>query len=330
MKAFKEIAGQKELVRYLQNAAETGDISHAYLFTGASGSGKKLLAETFAATLLCERGSTEPCMDCASCKKAEAGNHPDILYITHEKAGITVDDIREQVVSTVAVRPYYGPWKIYIMEDAELMGPEAQNALLKSIEEPPAYVVMLLLTASPEMLLPTILSRCVKLSVKPVEDGEVRAYLMEKLQIPDYEADIAVSFAQGSIGRAIEAAGSADFARILQNALRILGESDRMDTEAVTDGVQVITENKQEISEYLDIFQMWFRDVLMMKATRETDHLVFRQEIHRIKDQAQERSYENLEKILAGIEKTRARIKANVNVDLALVLLLLNMRDLQD
>ena len=156
MMGFNNIIGHEEVIRHLKNAIETGKVSHSYIFTGEPGSGKKLLAGTFAATLQCEEQGTEPCQKCDSCKKAMGKNHPDII-----------------------IRPYYSPYKIYIVADADLMTPQAQNALLKTIEEPPKYAVIILLTSNIGGLLPTIQSRCVRLDLKVVNDGLVKKYLME-------------------------------------------------------------------------------------------------------------------------------------------------------
>ena len=136
MAGFNNIIGHEEIIRHLKNAMKTGKVSHSYIFTGRPGSGKKLLATTYAMTLQCEQGGTEPCQKCDSCKKAMGKNHPDIIMVNHEKPGtISIDEIREQVIYDVAVKPYCSPYKIYIIPDAELMTVQAQNALLKTIEE---------------------------------------------------------------------------------------------------------------------------------------------------------------------------------------------------
>lgn len=111
-----------------------------------------------------------------------SGNHPDLIYVTHEKpASIGVDDIREQINDTIQVRPYSSYYKIYIVDEAEKMTVQAQNALLKTIEEPPAYAVILLLTTNQDAFLPTILSRCVQLKLKPLKDSVVKEYLIQSL-----------------------------------------------------------------------------------------------------------------------------------------------------
>ena len=246
----------------------------------------------------------------------------------HEKPGtISIDEIREQVIHDVAVKPYCSQNKIYIIPDAEMMTVQAHNALLKTIEEPPEYAVIMLLTSNADALLPTIQSRCVRLDLKVVDDSLVKQYLMERLHVPDYQAEIDASFAQGSIGIARDAATSEEFSNITQNALKILKNADSMEIYELSDEIKLLSAEKQNIGDYLDIFQFWFRDVLMFKATREIDNLVFKQEINYIKEQASQRSYENLEKILEALEKTKVRLRANVNFELALELLFLTIRE---
>ena len=328
MVGFNNVIGHEEIIRHLQNAIKTGKISHSYIFAGEPGSGKRLLAGIYAMTLQCEAGGENACGKCESCKRAIGKNHPDIIMVKHEKPNtISIDEIREQVVNDVDIKPYSSPHKIYIIPDAEIMTPQAQNALLKTIEEPPEYAVIMLLTSNIDGLLPTIRSRCVRLDLKVVDDGLVKKYLMEHLHIPDYQAEIDASFAHGSIGKAKEAATSQEFADITQKALKILKYADSMEVYELTEAIKNLSSEKQNIDDYLDIFQFWFRDVLMFKATREIDNLVFKQEINYIREQASQRSYENLEKILEALDKTKVRLRANVNTELALELLFLTIRE---
>ena len=328
MLGFNDIIGHEEIIRHLKNAIQTEKVSHSYIFTGDPGSGKKLLAGTYAMTLQCEEGGIEPCGHCDSCKKALGKNHPDIIMVNHEKPGtISIDEIREQVIHDVAIKPYSSPHKVYIIPDAEMMTVQAQNALLKTIEEPPEYAVIMLLTSNVDALLPTIQSRCVRLDLKVVDDSLVKKYLMERLHVPDYQAEIDASYAHGSIGRAKQVATSQEFADMTANALKILKYANSMEVYELTEAIKTLTADKNNINDYLDIFQFWFRDVLMFKATREIDNLVFKQEINFIREQASERSYENIEKILEALEKTKVRLRANVNLELALELLFLTIRE---
>ena len=170
---FQDIIGQEQITGHLQNAIRMGKVSHAYIIQGEAGSGKKMLADIFATTLQCEEGGIEPCGRCQSCKQAISGNHPDIRHVIHEKATIGVDDIRLQLNNDIMVKPYSRPYKVYIIDEAEKMTEQAQNAMLKTIEEPPEYAVILLLTVNAKLLLPTILSRCILLNVRPVARGAI-------------------------------------------------------------------------------------------------------------------------------------------------------------
>lgn len=328
MQGFRDVVGHQEIIEHLQNAISMDKVSHAYLFGGESGSGKKLLASLFAMTLQCEQHGVEPCMECSSCRKAASKNHPDIIHITHEKPNtISIDEIREQLINDVEIRPYESPYKIYIIEEAQKMTLQAQNALLKTIEEPPAYAIILLLADNPDALLPTITSRCVQLNLKPVGTQMVKNYLMERMHIPDYQAEVDASLAQGNIGKAERIAGSPEYAEVMENALKLMRYSDTMQLHEIVEAIRKLTEEKNNIEDYLDIFSVWFRDVLLFKATREVDTLVFKQEINSIRERAKKSSYEGLEKIIDAIGKARVRLKANVNFDLTMELLFLTIKE---
>lgn len=328
MQGFDSIVGHKEIIAHLQNAIRLGKVSHAYILGGESGSGKKHLAMLFAMALQCEKKGTDPCMECPSCKKAVSGNHPDIIRITHEKPNsIGIEEIREQLINDVAIKPYSSPYKIYIVNEAQKMTLQAQNALLKTIEEPPSYAVILLLTDNVDALLPTITSRCVTLSLKPVGDQKVKEYLVSHMHISEYEAQVHASFAQGNIGKALQIAQSEDFAGLCENVLRILKYSNEMELYELVGMIRKMSEEKQNVLEYLELFLLWFRDVLLFKATQEVDGLIFKQELKFIKEQANRCSYEGLEDNIEAIGKAKSRLKANVNFDLVMELLFLTFRE---
>ena len=327
-RGFAGIVGHADIVAHMQTAIRTGKVSHAYILAGEEGSGKRLLSSIFAMTLQCEKHGIEPCQNCPSCKKSLSGNHPDIIYVTHEKIGsIGVEEIREQVVNDVAIRPYESPYKIYVIDEASKMTPQAQNALLKTLEEPPAYAVILLLSDNPDALLPTITSRCVMLHLTPVSDEEMKDYLMTQLHVPDYQAEIEASFAQGNIGRAKMIARTSEFLEMTENAIHQLKRSKDMEVRDMVEMIRDLTEGKENARDYLDIYTMWFRDVLMFKATQEIDDLLFKEEVSAIKERAATSSYEGLEMILEAIRQAEDRLRANVNFDLTMELLFLTMKE---
>lgn len=328
MSGFQDIVGHEQIINHLKSAVKLNKVSHAYIFSGEKGSGKKMLATAFARMLQCEGEGEKPCGTCRSCRQAESGNHPDIIKITHEKPNtVGIEDIREQLVGDIQIKPYQSKYKIYIVPDAEKMTVQAQNALLKTIEEPPAYAVILFLTTNASAFLPTILSRCVVLNMKPVPDEEVRKYLMEHVEVPDYQADIAVAFAQGNIGKAVQLATSEYFNEIKNAAIHLLKNAAKMDISDITAVVKSVSDYKVDIQDYLDVCAIWYRDVLYFKATKDADGLIFKDQIQYIREQTNNCSYEGVELILEALQKAKDRLNANVNFDLTMELLFLTIKE---
>ena len=328
MKGFKDVIGHNDIIQYIQNAVSQDKVSHAYILNGERGSGKKMLADLFAMTLQCEEHTPNPCGECHSCKQAKSGNHPDIIHVKHEKPNtISVDDIRIQVNNDIVIKPYSSPYKIYIIPEADLLSVQAQNALLKTIEEPPAYAVIFLLTENAESLLPTIMSRCVMLKLRNIKTTLIKKYLMEQMQIPDYQADICAAFAQGNMGRAIMLASSEHFNEIKEEALQLLRHINEMEISEIVIAIKKIGTYKLSVNDYLDIIMIWYRDVLIYKATKDVNGIVFADQLKYIKDRANKSSYEGIEIILDSLEKAKARLKANVNFDLVMELLLLTIKE---
>lgn len=328
MADFNDIIGQEQIKEHMQNALAAKKISHAYILNGEKSSGKEFVAKVFAMALQCEQGGGNPCQKCHSCRQALTDNQPDIIKVTHEKPNtISVDDIRAQINNDVAIKPYSSPYKVYIVNEAEKMTPQAQNAILKTLEEPPEYAVILLLTTNVNSLLPTILSRCVVLNMKPVADELVRRFLMEQMQIPDYKAEVCVAFARGNIGKAKSLASSEEFENVKSEALSLLKYIQDMELHEIVAAIKKITDYKLEITDYLDIIAIWYRDVLLFKATSDVNHLIFREEISAIRKVAQRSSYEGIEEIIKALDKAKNRLNANVNFDLTMELLLLTIKE---
>lgn len=334
MVSFQDIIGQEQIKEHLHTALTRNQISHAYVICGERSSGKEYIARLFAMALQCEkRGGTDenvliPCNECHSCRQALSDNQPDIIRVQHEKPNtIGVEDIRTQVNQDIVIKPYSSPYKIYIINEGEKMTPQAQNALLKTLEEPPAYAVILILTTNMEAMLPTILSRCVSLHLKPAPDHEIRKYLMEQLQVPDYKADVCVAFARGNVGKAKALATSEEFDNIKADAVSLLKYIGDMDMSETVEAIKKISEYKFNIDDYLDIIAVWYRDVLLFKATSDANHLIFKEEIQYIRKVADKSSYEGIEDIIKAVESAKARLKANVNFELTMELLLLAIKE---
>lgn len=349
---WSDVVGLTLLTENLQNAIKYNKISHAYLIQGERLSGKRMLADIFARALQCEgdRAPSEyqatlfdletekrdksvkmrPCNQCRSCKQAINKNHPDIIYVTHEKPNvISVDNIRQQVNADIGIKPYSGDYKIYIIDEAEKMNVQAQNALLKTLEEPPGYAVILLLVTRAETMLQTILSRCVVLNIKPVPENLIKQYLMQRVQVPDYRAAVCASFARGNVGRAIELASNKLFDQMKSSVLDLLRHISDMELNQIVSEVKKITEEKFDTNDYLDLCYIWFRDVLLLKASGVSDsqtNLIFKEHLTDVAKAAEYYSYERIEKIIHSIDVARNRIAANVNFDLTMELMFFEMK----
>ena len=328
MAGFDDIIGHEQIIEHLQNAIELKKVSHAYIIYGEKGAGKMLIADAFALTLQCEKQERIPCLKCHSCKQALSGNHPDIIHVSHEKPGtISVEEIRTQLNNDILIKPYSSPKKIYIIDEADKLTVQAQNALLKTIEEPPEYGVVILITNNADALLPTILSRCVVLNIKPVKDSVRKRYLMERLKVPDYKADLSIAFARGNVGKAVALASSENFDMIKKDALDMLKYLEDMEIHEVVAWVKKTADYKLEINDFLDILTVWFRDVLLFKATKDVNMLIFKDQIQEIRKKADHSSYNGLEEIVNAIEKAKVRLNANVNFDLTIELMLLTIKE---
>lgn len=328
MTGFKDIVGQESIISHMKNAIKLNKISHAYIINGEKGMGKKTIAKIFSMTLQCEKGGDEPCMQCHSCKQAISNNHPDIRWITHEKPStIAIDEVREQINNDILIKPYSSKYKIYIVDEAEKLTVQAQNALLKTIEEPPAYGIIMLLTNNKDSFLQTILSRCVALEMRPVASTDIINYLREKEKIPDYQAKMVVNFAGGNLGRAIRLASMEKFNELKDMVIRHLtGICDASVTD-ISGYVKEAATFKDNIAEYIDLMVAWFRDVLIFKASKDINQLIFKEDISLIEKYVIRISYNGINRIFEAADKVVLRLRANVNFDLTIELLLMCIRE---
>lgn len=330
------VVGQEKIKEFIKKTVVRNKVSHAYVICGEKGSGRMELARLFASTLQCKarydgwdiETFNRPCGECQSCKQMTGGNQPDVITLTSEKKTIGVDDIRYQINNTASIKPYAGPYKIYIIPDADKMTEQAQNALLKTIEEPPKYVVIMLLVQNMGILLPTILSRCVELNLRPLSEAVIVDYLMKYMQIPDYVAQTSAIFAQGNIGKAIRYATEGEFMTVKDEVIRSLKSLEGKRPDELMEIVHHIKSENYDIDDYLDIMILWYRDVLLYKAIKDNSSVIFKDETRSIAEEAKIRSYENIERCIKAIDKAKLRLNANVNFDIAIELLLSTLKEI--
>ena len=327
MFSFSEIVGHEQIKEHMQAAIRDKKPFHAYLFQGEEGVGKEALARTFAAGLQCQSESTDkPCKECVSCRQMESGNQPDVIWVTREKASLGVDEIREQLCNTMDIKPFSSPYKIYLVPEAEKMTEAAQNALLKTIEEPPEYGIVILMTSNISALLPTIQSRCLTMEFRPLSTAVVESYVKEHCQVPDYQARASAAFAQGNLGKAMRYAKSEDFIERKDHIISLLRHVEQMDLSEMLAVIKDLGTRKDEVRDYIDLMVLWYRDVLLFKATKDINQLLFQDEASYISREASHRSYEKIEVILQAFEKAKVRLRANVNFDITMELMLLALK----
>ena len=328
MANFSDIIGHEDIVKHFKSSIELSKVSHAYILNGEKGVGKKTLASVVAKSLQCESGEADPCGKCKSCLQAETGNQPDIIWIKHEKPNvISVDEIRTQLVNDIDLKPYSSRYKIYIVPDSQMMNQQAQNALLKTLEEPPEYAIIMLLTNNVDKFLPTILSRCIVLNFKPVEPLHMMEYLVSNIGVDQEKARFCTDFAQGNLGKAVRLAISPDYNEIREDSVRLLRRISDMEMDEIIQAVKNMGKYKLDIADYIDIMTMWFRDILMVKISNSPNKIIFKHEFSTMKKQASRMSYEGIEKILEAIDKLKVRLEANVNFDIAMELMLLTIKE---
>ena len=334
MPGFRDIVGQTHIKNLLMRAVREGTVSHAYLLAGEEKAGKTFIARIFAQALLCERRaeSGEPCGQCPSCKKVMADSHPDVRTVVHEKEGsIRVSEIIEQLVDDAYLTPYAAERKIYIVPDAHLITRDAQNKLLKTLEEPPSYVTILLLATGTDAMLPTIKSRCVPLPLRPVPTRELYAFLREQQGASEYKASLSARFARGNTGKAIAHASDPQFETNARAAMRLIETLRNVTVPETNKQMKAISsENATEREtreEVLNIIRCLLRDLMVYKATGEKEHLILEEQEEYIRDTAATSTFRGLAETAEALRTARTRIEANVSPVYALELFFVKARD---
>jgi len=322
---FEEIRGNTPLVEQLRRSAASGRSSHAYLFLGGAGAGKRLIANTFAKALQCE-GEKRPCDSCKSCHAFNHGNHPDVIYFQPLKNGktYTIEDVREQLLETVDLKPFQYEKKIYIIEKADTLNIQSQNALLKTLEEPPAHAVFLLLAERAEAFLPTILSRVVVMKIRPLSAETIADYLMQAGHLAE-ESHILSAYAQGRIGQALELVEDEGFREMRQD---ILGKLEALPSMSEGEAYLLAKdlEGYKNDLRFLDIMELWYRDLLTAKSLREEGYLIQRDKKDAIFRAAKEPAA-LLAKKAAAARTARMRLAQNANFRLTMEVMLMDLKE---
>lgn len=263
---YNDIKGNEIIIENLKSSVKDNRVSHSYVFDGGSGMGKTMLAKVFAKTLLCEKGGSQPCDECSSCRTFDSGTNPDVIYVTHEKKNITVENIRRQVLEQTVIKPFRYKKKVFIIDDADTMNVQAQNAMLKTLEEPAPYAVFLLLSENLNKFLSTVISRCIVFRLRKIPDRIIKQHLIQCCNASPTDAEYCCAFADGSIGRAVEYYRSDEFTDIRNFAIDLTEKLDSADMTKMYRLLADIEKYKDNILTLLDVMLITYRDALITAA----------------------------------------------------------------
>ncbi|CEK32606.1 DNA polymerase III subunit delta' [[Clostridium] sordellii] len=304
---FNNIIGQSFAKKYIMNSINKDKINHAYLFEGIDGVGKTTFAKEFAKYLL---------------KIEHLENSPDYISIEPQGASIKIAQIRN-LQTDVIIKPH-GDYKIYVINNAEKMTIESQNALLKTLEEPPVYVIIILITNNKNSLLDTIKSRCDTVKFLPIPSIELKKYLEDR-GIEEKKASILSTFSRGSISKALELSDSSDFMIMredIQNYIQIMLEKNVVD---ILELPNKLDKYKDNILEVLDITINYFRDIMMIKENIDKSMIINIDKITYLQNMSKKINYSQVSKIIDIIEETKKKLRSNCNFNLSVQVMALNI-----
>ncbi len=313
--SFANLYGQNGPIDVLKRAVEKRRVPHAFLFYGAEGVGKRTTALVFAKALNCETGGADACDACASCRKIDGDNHPDVIVIEPEGQFIKVADIKE-LQERMRFRPLEGARRVVILDDAERMNITSANSLLKTLEEPSAVNVFILVSSRPHLLPMTILSRCHRLRFNPVPRDVIASFLEREHGLAPDKALILASSSGGSIGRALSL-NREDYIALRDGILDRVARGS-LDPMACLALAGRLAGEKEDILEALDILKSWYRDLLVYRETGNAGALVHHDRVGDIGRLAPAMSGESLLGSFRAIRTAAEAIERNANKPLTL------------
>lgn len=283
---FEKIIGNEKIKNELTNSINLNKYSHSYLFVGTAGIGKKLIAREFAKMILCD-GTPKYCNKCKSCIEFDSLNNPDFKEIVPDDTAIKIDQIRE-MQAKIYESPIISSNKVYIIDDADLMTKEAQNCLLKTLEEPPEFVTLILIGSNETNFLSTIKSRCISLKFDNISSDKIESFLKEQYRIEDIPKSI-IQAANGSIGKAIDLKDKQELYISIDKVINNIENMDLIDTLKSAETIYKSQDEKKDILEYINI-------ILFNKAKQNIKYL----------------------NCINIVEETKKRLKSNSNYNMTI------------
>jgi DNA polymerase-3 subunit delta' len=318
---FTQILGHDRQKDILKRAVASGRLAHAYLFEGPEGIGKRLMALALVSALFCHEKSG--CGNCAACRKVDHHNHPDLHILEADGSSIKIEQVRG-IQKELSFRPLEAPQKACVIDGAEKMNPAAGNALLKTLEEPMGNALLILLTSRPEGVLSTIRSRCQRLPFSRLPREKLKGILLDRLEIGEIQGHILATLSEGSFKKAL----GKDRDLYLERRKTILKSLTSLSGKSVIPLfalAQELAEEKERLQEILEIFQTFYRDLLLFRHGRPENELVNLDLIDKIHRTAAKETTPSLLRKLDAICASRRQLDRNVNRQLAMEVLLMQL-----
>jgi DNA polymerase-3 subunit delta' len=310
---FKDIIGQHKQLTILASALANGRLHHAYLFLGPEGVGKHLVAVALAKALHCSEVQNDFCGSCVNCRRIADGNHPDVRVIEplSGKKEISIQQIRE-LERELNYRSFTGARKIAIIDPATLLNPSSQNALLKTLEEPPQDSLIILIAPNAGGLLPTLRSRCLRLTFAPLTRKEIAGFLQSHDGVNGDDAEFIAALGMGSIGAAL----ALDKTELIEKRkiwTGMLGALKTRDYHGAIVAAQTLAANREEALNFLKWAESWYRDLLIYSVANDSDDLVNLDMRPQIEQQSLQQGTGAALRVIAQTASAAARIQRNLN-----------------
>lgn len=308
------LVGHEKVIGLLERTAEEGRPPHAYLFAGRDGVGKKPAALLFARMLNCPTPNSDREGTCPVCRRISQGKHPDVYVETPERAMIRIEKIRNLAQGFFRYAPVEGRYRIAIIDDAHLMNQAAQNALLKTLEEPPPACIIVLVTAKPYLLLSTVRSRCRKVRFGPIPPESMAGLLEVRMGLTSSEALILAAMSGGSMSRAIEMSGTG-FTDLREQVIELLESPTKRGLAGILEFSLLISGEKSRVQETIEIAGTWIRDLIVRGISDDDGLIINRDSLDRIASAAQHRGYEELLAAYEELMKASNLVESGTNVN---------------
>lgn len=326
MKEFQDIIGNEDAKEYFSKALKRNQLSHSYIFEGPYGVGKKTFAKKLVKAILCEdRQQDKACNKCQSCHMVESGNHPDIITIEKDTKVTKVDNIRQNIVREMEIKPYQSENKVVIVNSADTINVQGQNAMLKTIEEPPSYGIIILVCENLSSMLPTIKSRCITVRFNPLSKEKMGAYL-ENRGIYGEEKEIYTKLSEGSIGVVNDILQDEVYLMLRKQSVDYLERLNKADLLKLYDIVKEITDQKEDIEKILEFWLFWYRDIAVIKTANSKD-LYYLDYQKQLLDMSQNLTYNKVSLNIESIKCAILDIKQNIYSTFVIENLLLKLKE---